>query len=309
MPGREVTKVPDPPSSNASPITRVGIAAKPGMSGTAAEVASVMAWLARRGVQAVIEERTARAAGLEPGFHPSRDDLPHHVDLVVVFGGDGSLLGMADRIAQAGLDVPILGVNFGTLGFLTEITLPELFPALDATLAGRAVIETRMMRDARIERNRAEVSNRTVLNDVAVTGGSLSRIVEFWVWVGEEFVARLHADGVVVATPTGSTAYNLSAGGPIVHPEVGAIVLNPIAPHTLTNRPIVIPATSDVRVQPVLNRDDDEAFVTFDGQRGERLESRDVVRIVRSPRTMRLVRTSTNSYYQVLRQKLRWAER
>jgi NAD+ kinase len=166
-----------------------------------------------------------------------------------------------------------------------------------------------MMLDARIERHRAEVSSRTVLNDVAVTGGSLSRIVEFWVWVGEEFVARLHADGVVVATPTGSTAYNLSAGGPIVHPEVGAIVLNPIAPHTLTNRPIVIPATSDVRVQPVLNRDDDEAFVTFDGQRGERLESRDVVRIVRSPRTMRLVRTSTNSYYQVLRQKLRWAER
>lgn len=309
MPAREVTQVPEPPSSTAAPITRVGIAAKPGMTGAAAEVASVMAWLSGRGVQAVVEERTAAAAGLGTGFHPSRDDLPHHVDLVVVFGGDGSLLGMADRIACAGLDIPILGVNFGTLGFLTEITLPELFPALDATLAGRAVIETRMMLSARVERSREEISSRTVLNDVAITGGSLSRIVEFGVWVGEEFVARLHADGVVVATPTGSTAYNLSAGGPIVHPEVGAIVLNPIAPHTLTNRPIVIPATSDVRVQPVLNRADDEAFVTFDGQRGEQLASRDVVRIARSPRTMRLVRASAMSYYQVLRQKLRWTER
>lgn len=297
------------PSAEHTSITRVGIVAKPGMTGAAVEIGAILAWLAERRVEAVIEERTALSAGLGPGFYPSRDAIPAHVDLVVVFGGDGSLLGMADRVAQAGYEIPILGVNFGTLGFLTEITLPELFPALEATLAGQATIETRMMLRAQVERHGSEISTRTVLNDVAVTGGSLSRIVEFWVWVGEEFVACLNADGVVVATPTGSTAYNLSAGGPIVHPEVGAIVLNPIAPHTLTNRPIVIPGTSDVRVQPLLKREGDEAFVTFDGQRGERLQSRDVVHIRRAPHTMRLVRASTLSYYQVLRQKLRWTER
>ncbi|MEW5983408.1 MAG: NAD(+)/NADH kinase [Acidobacteriota bacterium] len=299
----------DAPPAQGTAIRRVGIVAKPGISEAADEIAAITAWLEARQVQAVIEGRTAALAGLAPGGHPSRDELPASVDLVVVLGGDGSLLGMADRIAQAGFDIPILGVNFGTLGFLTEITLPDLFPALEATLAGTVTIESRMMLRARVERDGAEISDRTVLNDVAVTGGSLSRIVEFWVWVGEEFVARLNADGIVVATPTGSTAYNLSAGGPIVHPEVGAIVLNPIAPHTLTNRPIVIPASSAVRVQPLLKREGDEAFVTFDGQRGDRLASRDVVQIRRAPRPMRLVRASTLGYYEVLRQKLKWTER
>lgn len=297
------------PDASRPPITRVGITAKPGMSEAAAEIGALISWLTGHGVSPVIEERTAAFAGLPPGRYPTRDELPALVDLVVVLGGDGSLLGMADRIAQAGYDIPILGVNFGTLGFLTEITLPELLPALEATLDGRATIESRMMLEASVERQGERISERRVLNDVAVTGGSLSRIVEFWVWVGDEFIARLNADGVVVATPTGSTAYNLSAGGPIVHPAVNAIVLNPIAPHTLTNRPIVIPAAADIRVQPLLKREGDEAFVTFDGQRGERLESRDVVRIVRSSHSMRLVRASGMSYYEVLRQKLRWTER
>jgi len=290
-------------------ITRIGIVAKPGLTAVSPDLPLIAAWLERRGVKAIFDAETA--ALTTPGRYATvpRDDLPHHVDLVLLLGGDGTLLGMADRIAQADLEIPILGVNFGGLGFLTEITYPELYPSLEAALAGTAVIESRLMLRAVVERaNRVHVDRR-VLNDVTITGGSLSRVVEFVVSVGGEFVASFHADGIIIATPTGSTAYNLSAGGPIVHPAVDAFVLNPIAPHTLTNRPVVIPASADVLVQPLPSGEDVDAFVTFDGQAGERLYLNDLVRVQRAARPVRLVRASTRSYYQVLREKLKWAER
>ena len=290
-------------------ITRVGIVAKPGLTAVGADLPVIAEWLRTRGVEAVFDADTA---GLIPGVRVQdvpRDDLPRHVDLILLLGGDGTLLGMADRVAAADREVPILGVNFGGLGFLTEITYPELFPSLEAVLAGTALIESRMMLHAQVERDSTVVHDRRVLNDVTVTGGSLSRIVEFEVSVGGEFVANFHADGIIVATPTGSTAYNLSAGGPIVHPGVDALVLNPIAPHTLSNRPVVIPADGEVVVQPRVRGQDGEAFVTFDGQAGEPLAPADRVRVRRSSRPVRLIRASTRSYYQVLRQKLRWAER
>jgi NAD+ kinase len=290
-------------------ITRVGIVAKPGLTAVSADLPLIAAWLERRGVEAVFDAETA--ALTNPGHFAtvSRDELPRRVDLVLLLGGDGTLLGMADRVAQADLEIPILGVNFGGLGFLTEITYPELYPSLEAVLAGTAAIESRLMLRGVVERAGRVVAERRVLNDVTVTGGSLSRVVEFVVSVGGEFVASFHADGIVIATPTGSTAYNLSAGGPIVHPAVDALVLNPIAPHTLTNRPVVIPASADVLVQPLPRGGDVDAFVTFDGQAGERLEAGDAVRVQRAARPARLVRASTRSYYQVLREKLRWAER
>ncbi|MCX6549962.1 MAG: NAD(+)/NADH kinase [Acidobacteria bacterium] len=290
-------------------ITRVGIVTKPNLTAVSADLPVIVEWLRARGVEAVFDTDTAGLTHDARATVVSRDDLPRHVDLILLLGGDGTLLGMADRVAQADLEVPILGVNFGGLGFLTEITYPEMFPSLEAALAGTALVESRMMLRARVERNGATLHDRRVLNDVSVTGGSLSRIVEFVVSVGGEFVASFHADGIILATPTGSTAYNLSAGGPIVHPAVDALVLNPIAPHTLTNRPVVIPADGEVVVQPRAKGPDAEAFVTFDGQAGERLETADIVRVQRAPRPVRLVRASTRSYYQVLRQKLRWAER
>jgi len=290
-------------------ITRIGIVAKPGLTAVSADLPLIAAWLEKRGVQAIFDAETA--ALTSPGRYATvpRDDLPRHVDMVLLLGGDGTLLGMADRVAQADLEIPILGVNFGGLGFLTEITYPELYPSLEAALAGTAVIESRLMLRAVVERASRVRVDRRVLNDVTITGGSLSRVVEFVVTVGGEFVASFHADGIIIATPTGSTAYNLSAGGPIVHPAVDAFVLNPIAPHTLTNRPVVIPASADVLVQPLPRGEDVDAFVTFDGQAGERLEVSDVVRVRRAARPARLVRASTRSYYQVLREKLRWAER
>jgi NAD+ kinase len=273
------------------------------------DLPALAAWLEARGVEPVFDEATADLAEQGGLRRVTRDDLPRHVDLILLLGGDGTLLGMADRAAQAGLEVPILGVNFGGLGFLTEVTYGELYASLEAALAGTAPVESRLMLRAVIERHGEARGEHFVLNDVTVTGGSLSRVVEFTVSVGGEFVARFHADGIIVSTPTGSTAYNLSAGGPIVHPAVHALVLNPIAPHTLTNRPVVIPASADVLVQPHQRGDGSEAYVTFDGQAGERLEFVDAVRVQQSAKPVRLVRAFTRSYYQVLREKLRWAER
>jgi NAD+ kinase len=230
---------------------------------------------------------------------------------------------MAGRIAAAGLDVPILGVNFGSLGFLTEITLDELYVSLESVLDGTAQIDERLMLRARTLRNGTVYSQRYALNDVVITKGALSRIIDLAVVIGDLPVMRVRADGLIVASPTGSTAYNLGAGGPIVHPAVDALLLTPIAPHMLTNRPIVIPASSEISVRrsgdPVAApgglasaRPDhkmDEVFVTVDGQSGHPLDQDDVISITRAERPLRLVRASARTYFDVLRQKLKWSER
>ena len=292
------------------PITRVGLVAKSGLDAAAGVLAELAGWLEARDIEPVFETDTAKLAGL-PSERPTvdRDDLPNACDLMVVLGGDGTLIGTADRIAQAGADVPIVGVNFGSLGFLTEITLPELYPSLESVLAGTAEIEERMMLQSRTLRGGAVYADRLALNDVVITKGALSRIIDLAVAIGDQPVMRVRADGLIIASPTGSTAYNLAAGGPILHPEVDALLLTPIAPHMLTNRPIVIPASSEVRVRPALNGSNDEVFVTFDGQSGHALQSDDVISVRRAVKPLRLVRASTRTYFDVLRQKLKWSER
>ena len=269
----------------------------------------IEAWLAARGLEPVFETATA---ALMP---PSRDrmvagkaDLVAQVDLVVVLGGDGTLLSVATCVGAAGADVPILGVNFGSLGFLTEATLRELYPSLESALSGRAPVEERMMLRATTIRAGVALPEHLALNDVVITKAARARMTDLSVSVGDEFVTRVKADGLIVATPTGSTAYNLAAGGPIVQPVVDALVLTPIAPHMLTNRPIVIPAASLVRVQPQMN-ERDGLYVTFDGQAGYQLEAGDEVRIRCAERRVRLLRPSSRSYFEVLRQKLKWNER
>jgi NAD+ kinase len=292
------------------PITRVGLVAKSGLDAAAGVLADLAGWLEARSVQPVFETHTAALAGLPPGRATiDRDDLPYECDLIVVLGGDGTLIGMADRIAQSDADVPIVGVNFGSLGFLTEITLPELYPSLESVLGGTAEIEERMMLRSRTLRDGEVFADRVALNDVVITKGALSRIIDLAVAIGDRPVMRVRADGLIIASPTGSTAYNLAAGGPILHPEVDALLLTPIAPHMLTNRPIVIPASSEVRVQPAMNGSNDEVFVTFDGQSGHALESDDVISVSRGDKPLRLVRASTRTYFDVLRQKLKWSER
>jgi NAD+ kinase len=287
-------------------VTRVGLIAKRGLDAAAGVLADLAVWLDSHDVRPVFESATAKLAGVQSNRSVvSGDALPRECDLIVVLGGDGTLIGMADRIACAGTDVPILGVNFGSLGFLTEITLPELHEALEATLAGRAVFESRAMLAAETVRADAVFSHHIVLNDIVITKGALSRIIEISVAVGDAPVTRVRADGLIVASPTGSTAYNLAAGGPIVHPAVDAMLLTPIAPHTLTNRPVVIPAASDVHLRPIMESDD-EVFVTFDGQSGYPLQAHDLVTVRRAPRPLRVVKSAKRSYFELLREKLKW---
>jgi NAD+ kinase len=292
------------------PITRVGLVAKGGLDAAAGALAELAGWLEAREVHAVFETETAALAGLPPGRRTvDRDELPLTCDLIVVLGGDGTLIGMADRIAEAGADVAILGVNFGSLGFLTEITLPELYPSLESVLGGTAQIEERMMLRSRTLRSGTVHADRLALNDVVITKGALSRIIDLEVEIGGRPVMRVRADGLIVGSPTGSTAYNLAAGGPILHPEVDALLLTPIAPHMLTNRPVVVPASSEIRVKPAVNGSNEQMFVTIDGQSGHALQSADEICITRADRPLKLIRASTRTYFDVLRQKLKWSQR
>jgi NAD+ kinase len=291
-------------------IKRVGIVAKLRLESAAAHVLDVAAWLDKRGVEPVFEVHTAALAGLGPPRRTAtRDELPGLVDLLLVLGGDGTLLGMADRASQAGCDLPILGVNFGHLGFLTEIALPEMYSSLEAAITGTAPLNRRLVLNARVIRGERVVAEHMALNDVVITRGALSRIIELSVSVGNEFVARFNADGLIIASPTGSTAYNLSAGGPILHPAVDALVLTPIAPHTLSNRPVVIPADASVSVTPTLNDPGQEVYLALDGQSGLRLEPGDRVEVARNLTPVRLVESPSHKYFDVLREKLKWAER
>jgi NAD+ kinase len=292
------------------PLTRVGLVAKTGLDAAAGVLADLAGWLDARSVRPVFETETAALAGLPPGRATvTRDELPRECDVIVVLGGDGTLIGMAGRIAEADVDVPILGVNFGSLGFLTEITLDELYQSLESVIDGTALVEGRMMLRARTLRDGVIYAERLALNDVVITKGALSRIIDLAVAIGDRPVMRVRADGLIIASPTGSTAYNLAAGGPILHPEVDALLLTPIAPHMLTNRPIVLPGSSEVRVQPATNGSNEKVFVTFDGQTGHAVEPNDIICVSRAARPLRLIRASSRTYFDVLRQKLKWSER
>jgi NAD+ kinase len=287
---------------------RIGVVTKEGLGEARETLVELEGWLQGRADAAWSPE----CAALMPGGGRrvvGRDEMPAEVDLVLVLGGDGTLLSMANRIGRAAHDIPILGVNFGSLGFLTEITRPELYGSLEAVLSGRAEHDERMMLRAEARRKGRAPDERVILNDAVFTRTALSRMVELAITVGDQFVTSVRADGLIVASPTGSTAYNLSAGGPIVHPAMAAMVLTPIAPHMLANRPIVIPAGRDVHVQPGAGNGGAEVYVTFDGQWGCPLEDGDEVAISQALRPLRLVRATTRSYFEVLREKLKWGER
>jgi NAD+ kinase len=290
-------------------ITRVGIVAKHRLSAAAPHLVALIRWLDERGLEVIVETETAELADLRDQPALSRDALPAHVDLLVVLGGDGTMLGMAARVGATGRAVPILGVNFGRLGFLTEVTLDELYPSLESVLAGTASIQERRLLAATVLRKGASRHSQVVLNDVVVTRGEISRVIDLEVSVDGEFVTRAKADGMIVASPTGSTAYNLAASGPIVHPEVDAIVITPIAPHTLANRPVVIPATSVVEIRPLETARQGDVLATFDGQTTFKLDADDAVRVTRADAHVRIVRSASRTYFDTLREKLRWGER
>ena len=296
-------------SSAVTGVTRVGIVAKTRLAAAAPVVRDVAAWLERRRLKPVVERRTAELAGLAGVDAADAAELPNASDLILVLGGDGTLLGMARLIAASVADPPILAVNFGGLGFLTEITLPELFEALGSVVEGGARVDERRMLRSRTERGDATTGEGVALNDVVITKSALSGMLDLSVSVGDQFVAQLRADGLIVASPTGSTAYNLSTGGPIVHPLVNAVILTPIAPHMLANRPLVLPESAAIRIQPDLAKPHAQAYASFDGQTGFELAPGDTVVVETAPRPLRMIRAAARPYYAVLREKLGWAAR
>jgi NAD+ kinase len=284
---------------------RVGIVTKYELADARTTLAELDEWLSTHGVDGVWStEAAALAPPREDRRVVPREQIGDGNALVLVLGGDGTLLAVADILGQGGHDVPILGVNFGSLGFLTEITRPELFSALAAAVRGEVEHDERMMLSGQ-----AATDTRVALNDIVFTRTALSRMVDLDVTVGDQFVTSVRSDGLIIATPTGSTAYNLSAGGPVVHPAMDAIVLTPIAPHTLTHRPIVIPAEREVRVRAASGNAGAEVYITFDGQHGFALREGEEVRVTRAAKPIRLVRAANRNYFEVLRQKLKWGER
>ena len=289
-------------------IKTVGIIAKTHLEAAAAVIEGISSWLTKRGVKVVVENETAALASIKDQTTCSRETLPNEVDLVLVLGGDGTLLGMASRVVSVDADIPVLAINFGSLGFLTEITLPGLYSSLESVLAGTARIDERQMLRSKVLRKGRTVMDRIVLNDVVIGKDTRSSIIEFAITVGEQFVTTSRADGVIIASPTGSTAYNLAAGGPIVHPRVDALLITQIAPHTLTNRPIVIPSTIPVCVTPDLSGPHQDAHASFDGQFVFDLAEGDIVTVQRAERPLKMVRAAARNYFSVLRQKLKWGE-
>ena len=286
----------------------IGIVARPDLSDAASLLRELAQWLTARGIEVWLEEKTAALAdgALPAGCRRAPGpEVGAASDALVVLGGDGTLL-RASRLLKTA--APVLGVNFGSLGFLTEITLPELYETLTGLLDGTYRAEDRRLLSAVVRRGAQDHASAEVLNDVVVAKAALARIIEVDVSVDGLFVSAFRGDGLIVSSPTGSTAYNLAAGGPIVHPALGAMVLTPISPHMLTHRPLVIGdgASIEVRLRPAREGD---VHVSFDGQGGVPLLGNDVVTVTRSERVLRLVKAPGRDYFEVLRTKLKWGER
>ncbi len=285
-------------------MKRVGIIARPDRVEAADVVARLTEWLTRRDRTPVVEKDTA---GLVPGLPAIvvvKSELPSHSDLIVVLGGDGTLLSVARMVGDLG--VPILGVNLGGLGFLTATTLEEMFPALEAVFAGQILLDDRMMLVARVVRRGERLAEYAALNDVVITKSAMSRIINLSVSVEGQYATAYRADGLIISTPTGSTAYSLSAGGPILFPTMDAVVLTPICSHTLTNRPIVLPGSQRIEVTLLADQD---VMLTLDGQVGLALREHDTVEVRQAPARIRLVRFPHKDFFSVLRAKLKWGER
>jgi NAD+ kinase len=285
-------------------VKRVGLVAKPDAAEAQRVVRQVVEWLGARGLTVVLEKETAALVPSTSVTSATKSELPGQVDALIVLGGDGTLLSMARAVGDLG--VPILGVNLGGLGFLTATTLEEMLPALEALLAGGMAVEERMMLAVRVVRGGQPTGDYIALNDVVITKSAMSRIIDLAVSVDGRHATAYRADGLIISTPTGSTAYNLSAGGPILFPIMDAVVLTPIAPHTLSNRPIVLPGAQRI---DVTLRVDQEVMLTMDGQVGVPLRERDVVEVQKARARIRLMRFEQKDFFSVLRTKLKWGER
>ncbi len=284
-------------------IKVVGIMAKPGIPHASSIVPKLVEWLKERGLEARLDEESAIYMGRTNGFR--RSEVPEGAQLVIVLGGDGTLLSAARAVA--GREIPLLPVNLGGLGFLTAITLDQLYPELERAFRGEQRVVPRGMLHGDLVRRGQVVKSYQALNDIVISKTQFARMIDLEAFVDSQYVSTFKADGLIVCTPTGSTAYSLSAGGPIVFPAVHAVCITPVCPHTLTNRPVLVPETSVIEL--ISHAADHEAFLTVDGQVGEPLLSEDRVVCRTSEHRVLLVRPPKLFFFDVLRQKLKWGER
>jgi NAD+ kinase len=285
-------------------IRTTGIVCKPIKEMVSSVVPPLMKWLAEKHVQVYLDQQTATTVGApERGLR--RDEMGGKIDWLIVLGGDGTLLSAAR--AMGANQVPILAVNLGGLGFLTSVTLDELYPVLEEVLEGKSKLSERMMLQAEILHDGKTSDKQIALNDAVANKAALARMLDFDVHVDGNHVGRYRADGLIVATPTGSTAYSLAAGGPIIHPDLDAFVITPICPHMLTNRPLVVPDTARVELDFAVSHE--PVYLTMDGQIGFQLDAKDRVVITKSSHKVQVVKPPKMTYYEILRSKLRWSER
>lgn len=283
-------------------IRTVGLISKPGVPAAAELVPKLTQWLRERGICVRCDEQTAGYTGCANGL--SREQVPEGSDLVIVLGGDGTLLSAARAIGHR--QIPLFPVNLGGLGFLTAITIDEVYAELERAFRGEHRVGKRKLLDTQVFRGAVAVAHYEALNDAVLSKSAIARMIDLDTYVDDQFVCAYKADGLIVSTPTGSTAYSLSAGGPIIFPSVPAICITPICPHMLTNRPVIVPETSVIRV---VCRGDESVFLTIDGQIGEPLRENDVVVCRSSKYALHLIRPPRMMFFDVLRQKLKWGER
>jgi len=282
---------------------RLGIITKPNEPRAAELAAHIAEWAAAHEINLFVNNRVR---DLPPGtFSASAREIADHCDLLIVLGGDGTMISTARLVAGRG--TPVLGINLGTLGYLTEFAMDEAMPALEYVVRGEYEVDRRTMLDWQVLRDGDQVGGGTALNDVVLNKSALARIIDIDCWVGSHYVTGYRADGLIVATPTGSTAYNLSAGGPIIAPATEAISICPICPHTLTNRPLVLPFSVEIALQ--MNTHEQEVMLTSDGQIGLPMMAGDRVEIRKSEKTFNTVCANDRDYFEILRSKLRWSGR
>jgi NAD+ kinase len=289
-----------------SSVKRIGIVVKPHQPDALKTICELVSWLSERGIELVADsqidrQRITAQTGCVVETVPA-EELAHNVDLIMVLGGDGTMIATARVIGDA--EVPVLGVNYGGLGYLAEFRIEEMYMALELILEGNYRLEKRVMLAVELFRNDQQVTRNRVLNDVVINKSALARIIEIEAYLNDLFVNSFRADGLIVSTPTGSTAYNLSAGGPVIYPSMNAVVLTPICPFTLSNRPIVVP--DDAIISLRLKTEQEDVALTLDGQVGFPLKVEDRVVIRKSRTTFNLIQPMNRNYFDVLRTKLRW---
>jgi len=289
-----------------SSITRIGIVLKPHQPEALKTICELVVWLAERDIKLVggpeVEREQIEHQTGCPVDEINSERLAGDVDLILVLGGDGTMIATARMIGDQ--EVPVLGVNYGGLGYLAEFRIQELYSALESILAGNYRLDKRVMLAVELRRGDTSVTSTRVLNDVVINKSALARIIEIEAYLNHQFVNSFRADGLIVSTPTGSTAYNLSAGGPVIFPSMNAVVITPICPFTLSNRPIVVPDSAEIEL--LLKTDHEEVALTLDGQVGFPLKVEDRVSIRKSRTAFNLIQPSNRNYFDVLRDKLRW---